>query len=1073
VGALRVLNQSPSLRHAGFFVLGLTLAGCAGDPAPSNPNRDGGGRVTPDSGFFDRDAGHNFLDSGVPRDGGDDGTRDGGDTTRDGGDNGMRDGGDATRDGGDNGMRDGGDAPRDGGDTGMRDGGPAPRDGGPAPRDGGVPLTDGDNDFILDVDEGNGLIDTDNDGTPDTMDPDSDNDGIPDSVEAGDMILTTAPIDTDGDGTPDFQDTDADNDQIPDLTEGTGDPDGDGIPNYLDPDSDNDGISDAVEGAGDPDNDGTPNFLDDDADGDGIPDTIEGQIPTDADFDGTPNFLDLDSDGDTIPDSIEGVVDTDNDGTFDAYDIDSDGDLVLDLAEAGTPAPVDTDNDGVFDFRDLDSDGDTILDTHEGPTSDVDQDGMPDRVDLDSDNDGWTDAQEAGDTDLATLPIDTDGDGLQDFRDLDSDGDSLGDMVEPGCPMGSERLLADTDADTFVDPAEVAYGSNPCDATSVIDDFYFVLPPGGPGDDAPLVFNNTQIDRADLAITMDTTGSMAGEIANLQASLSNTIIPGVNGVIPDAAFGVASFEDFPIAPFGDAPSGDIPFRLGTRVTTNAATSQAAVNGLTTRSGVDFPESGMEALYQVATGAGTSWTGGSVPAFNPAQNNVPNVADGTIGGVGFRQDSLPIVVHVTDAISHTERDYAASASTINAATTTQVQTALSSIGARIVTISSGLRPFNDLLCTGSISSFFGDVAPGTDVDFFELQGAVAGDTVDVEVLANGFLSTLDPLVAVTNATALIATNDDAAANTTDAALAGVTLTGAGPYYVAITSTGDTNFDGVGGTTAGHYVANVALNSASFMASPTECRADDGDARMTATVLVPVASAVPPVNVAQCLANCDATLGAVSPLFAEFTFPYEMSEDTGAVIPPCSWSEFGTARPTGCAANECCTGEAGAGVPPNAAGQCPLAFEIDPTGAGIDTAMISGIQALVQFSPFTITTQVREDPVELANSGIDTRCFIQSVVPVSATPPNACVPQPTIADLFPPAGQPDAWENVVPGTVLAFQVNALNQDATGPCAPAAAAPQQFSAFIDVVADGVTVVDTRDVIIIVPAAPPGGQN
>ena len=1072
MGTFRILN---AVQHArgpvpALLIFGLIFSGCSGDPAPADPNRDSGRRTVVDSGFFDRDGGFDERDAGATA------TRDGGDETRDGGDE-TRDGGDTPRDGGDT-PRDGGVVPdsgttRDGGDT-PRDGGVVTRDGGPPPRDGGLPLTDGDNDGILDIHEGNGTIDTDNDGIPDSMDPDSDNDGIPDSVEAGDLVLTTPPIDSDSDGIPDFQDPDGDNDGIDDLVEGALDPDNDGIPNYLDPDSDNDGITDFVEGGGDFDNDGTPNFLDDDSDGDGLLDSLEGMIPTDADFDGIPNFLDLDSDGDSIPDAIEGTVDTDNDGTIDAFDIDSDGDLVLDVAEAGSPIPVDTDGDGIYDFRDLDSDGDTILDRDEGPNADSDGDGMPDRVDTDSDNDGWLDAQEAGDGVLATPPVDTDGDGQADYRDLDSDGDSLADASEPGCPMGSERLLADSDADTFVDPAEIAYGSDPCDAQSIIDDFYFVLPPGGPGDDAPLVFEDTQIDRADLAITMDTTGSMQGEINNLQTTLSNTIIPGVNAVIPDAAFAVSSFEDFPIDPFGNAPSGDLPFRLGTRVTTNAPTAQAAVNGLTTRSGVDFPESGIEALFQVASGAGTSWTGGSVPPFDPTQNNVPNVADGTIGGVGFRADALPIVVHVTDAISHTSRDYATSPQTINAATTAQARTALSSIGARIVTISSGLRPFNDLLCSGTVTTFFGAVSPANaDVDWFTLSGAVAGDTVTIDVLALGFLSTLDPLVAVANSTGIIATNDDASAATPDSSLTNVTLTGAGPFYVVVAASGDTNFDGVGGNSSGHYAVNVSVSGTTFVASPTECRADDANARTGATVLVDDTSVVAPADPTVCQANCDQILGPLSPLFADFTFPYEMSEDTGAVVPPCAWSEFGPSRPTGCAANECCTGPNGTGVTANAAGQCPLAFEIDPTGAGIDAAMIAGIEALVGFSTFTITTVVREDPVELANSGIDTRCFIQSVIPVSATPPNTCAPQPNTADLFPPAGQLDSFENVTPGTILTFQVNALNQNQSGPCAPSIAQPQQFSAFIDVVADGVTVVDTRDVIIIVPGTPPGGGN
>ena len=146
----------------------------------------------------------------------------------------------------------------------------------------------------------------------------------------------------------------------------------------------------------------------------------------------------------------------------------------------------------------------------------------------------------------------------------------------------------------------------------------------------------------------------------------------------------------------------------------------------------------------------------------------------------------------------------------------------------------------------------------------------------------------------------------------------------------------------------------------------------------------------------------------------------------------------------------------------------------TGVLLQRQVPSGIEALVGFSTFTITTAVRPDPIELAASGLDTTCFIHGVTPLSATPPNTCAPIPTAVDLLPPAGL-DSWQNVVPGTVLEFTVDALNQSVTTllPCAPSLAAPQQFRAYIDVIADGVTVVDTRDVIIVVPPLPPGGEN
>ena len=78
-------------------------------------------------------------------------------------------------------------------------------------------------------------------------------------------------------------------------------------------------------------------------------------------------------------------------------------------------------------------------------------------------------------------------------------------------------------------------------------------------------------------------------------------------------------------------------------------------------GRDGPESGFEALYQIATGAGIAGPiGGVSPVvapFAPAPDAV-----GSLGGVGFRDGALPIVIHITDALSHKEADYDASSQT---------------------------------------------------------------------------------------------------------------------------------------------------------------------------------------------------------------------------------------------------------------------------------------------------------------------------------------------------------------------------------------------------------------------------
>jgi hypothetical protein len=169
---------------------------------------------------------------------------------------------------------------------------------------------------------------------------------------------------------------------------------------------------------------------------------------------------------------------------------------------------------------------------------------------------------------------------------------------------------------------------------------------------------------------MDTTGSMGGEIANLRAGLRG-IIDAVRLRVSDPAFGVGKWEDYPISPYGSA--GDLPWRLLRTPTTDAAAAQAGVDALSLGYGADWAESGYESLYQIATGAGTSWTGGSVPAFTGPG----------LGGVGFRTGSLPIVLHVTDAPSHQASEYTTGG--IVAHTREQAFTALQALGIRVVTV----------------------------------------------------------------------------------------------------------------------------------------------------------------------------------------------------------------------------------------------------------------------------------------------------------------------------------------------------------------------------------------------------
>jgi len=395
--------------------------------------------------------------------------------------------------------------------------------------------TDADGDGI---DDNVILPDSDNDGRPNYLDIDSNDDGIDDGTEGGtsgtdsdsdgiddrfDVDNTGGtdanndgvddafmPLDSDGDGTADSIDSslDEDGDGVPDILESRNDSDGDGIADFRDTDSDNDGISDGIESGAfgnDSDGDGISDIYDvdqtggNDANADGIDDAA---VPSDRDNDGLADYLDDDSDGDGISDLIEGANDSDYDGLANYLDSDSDNDGISDKAE-NSASDVDSDGDGIANFLDLDSDNDGLPDAQEAGAGiedinndgradnfqetrepvDSDTDGLPDYLDLDSNDDGFWDLPEQyaefdqngdgrielefgdangdGVIDVVNLELyifdltrDGDGDGILDYLDVDDDNDGASDLVEGGIDLdgnGFPDSPADFDNDGVPD----------------------------------------------------------------------------------------------------------------------------------------------------------------------------------------------------------------------------------------------------------------------------------------------------------------------------------------------------------------------------------------------------------------------------------------------------------------------------------------------------------------------------------------------------------------------------------------------------------------------------------------------
>lgn len=327
---------------------------------------------------------------------------------------------------------------------------------------------------------------------------------------------------------------------------------------------------------------------------------------------------------------------------------DSSADASADAPDAPEDASVDVD---LPDADTTDSDGDGIWDALEGE-GDVDGDGLRNYEDTDSDGDGIDDRVEyRREPGSGLSPSDLDGDRIPDFLDDESDGDGLLDAEETGCPASTDVDSVDSDRDGFTDLVETAFDADPCDPDDTLEgrvDFFFTLVYEDEPDSAELDIATT-LEDGDLVFNMDVTGSMSSAIEGLRTSLSSSIIPALDRRIADVAIAITSFADFPCEPHGNAD--DEPFVLHQRVTTDATEAQRAVSVLRASGGNDTPESGLEALFQIASGLGRTTECASIPPFDPEADAVEGVADGQAGGVGFRDAQVRVVVQITDAPSH--------------------------------------------------------------------------------------------------------------------------------------------------------------------------------------------------------------------------------------------------------------------------------------------------------------------------------------------------------------------------------------------------------------------------------------
>ena len=182
---------------------------------------------------------------------------------------------------------------------------------------------------------------------------------------------------------------------------------------------------------------------------------------------------------------------------------------------------------------------------------------------------------------------------------------------------------------------------------------------------------------ADVVFLVDTTGSMGGEIRQIQSRLRDTIIPGLEAEIADVRFAVARFDDFAYGGYGSG--SDRPYQVVSAATSSVSAAQSAVDTLFASGGGDAPESDTEALFQVATGAGH---GGWVAPSS----------------LGLRPSATKIILLFTDAPFHNGPGGSNPYFGISPAPHTydQAVASLRAIDAHVLGLMSGTPAYSDLL-----------------------------------------------------------------------------------------------------------------------------------------------------------------------------------------------------------------------------------------------------------------------------------------------------------------------------------------------------------------------------------------
>ncbi len=723
---------------------------------------------------------------------------------------------------------------------------------------------------------------------------------------------------------------------------------------------------------------------------------------------------------------------------------DSDGDGISDHDEGGDlKPPRDTDGDGTPDYLDADSDNDGIPDAIEGGNPnpctapvDTDGDGKPDFVDLDSDdaNDATVaDREEAGPD--PTNPIDTDGDGIPDFRDDDNDGDGIPDIVEL-TPQGASvaaKMLAnapDTDGDGIPD-----FLDTDSDGDTIPDALE-----GNIDTDGDLIPNYRDLDSdgdcvADaIELNVDTDGDGAPDFVDVDSD---------NDGLTDGA------EDKNCNGVVDACETDRK---------KADTDGDGVSDLVEVADCEAKPTAQQAACMCQ-------------ATNPAQSPLSN--GDFVFVVDYNAAPSPASETLNLSTNVSQADVIFSIDTTGSMTPalSTLQTSLASVAGdvqkRVTNLAMGVVDFRDFTSDDAfvVEYDYRITTVATMPGLMALQTAlnklVIGDGGDAPEAG------WEALYSIAGGPALTASGNG------HTWTSGFSLGATPPNPVPAGETQGTL--GGAGFRAGSVPIVVAVSDAEWHDAPnTPANGQDGlwDYGTTENGVPTRATTLTRVGTLNAHVIGIAGHGGEAMPNAGADM-LQTAIATGAVVMPADFGPVGT-RPANCTLSpvaQCCTGDSGAGVPPQANGTCPLQYSFDDTsGVGVGDAVTSGIVALANGLKFDIHVQAADvDPMTVEN-------FMLKLVPnLSGMGPAAmCITMtPTaLQDNFtgPLAtaggdGVPDTFPGIGGGQQICFDVipkmNTVVMDTDK--------PQMFHAVLNVkgVSNGTTVNlgVPRDVFFLVP--------